>query len=134
MTSRRGTLVEDGARELLQVHGYNVRVIPPGFNRQYPPVHLVAAMPSGEMRFIRIWKLSRQPSTIETIERKCSGTVSLFRKHQSKQSGKCSVHYEIWIYTLSYGFRCFEVLMDSIREIPKFSPTHQSSAWPGGVA
>jgi hypothetical protein len=33
MTSRRGTLVEDGARELLRLHGYAVDVIPPGFNK-----------------------------------------------------------------------------------------------------
>lgn len=36
MTSRRGTLVEEGACELLRFHGYTVRVIPPGFNRKYP--------------------------------------------------------------------------------------------------
>ena len=29
MTSRRGTLVEEGARELLQIHGYTARVTRP---------------------------------------------------------------------------------------------------------
>ena len=53
MTSRRGTLVEEGARELLQVHGYRVRVIPPGFDKKLPPAHLVAERDSGEKRFIR---------------------------------------------------------------------------------
>ena len=48
MTSRRGTLVEDGARELLRLHGYAVDVIPPGFNKKYPPAHLVATLPTGE--------------------------------------------------------------------------------------
>ena len=47
MTSRRGTLVEEGARELLQMHGYTVRVIPPGFNKKFPPAHLVATLPIG---------------------------------------------------------------------------------------
>jgi hypothetical protein len=47
MTSRRGTLIEQGARELLQFHRYAVRVIPFGFNKRFPPVHLVATRPSG---------------------------------------------------------------------------------------
>ena len=67
MTSRRGTLVEEGARELLQVHGYTVDIIPPGFNKKFPPAHLVATRPSGETRFIRIRKFSHLPSTVDTV-------------------------------------------------------------------
>ena len=37
MTSRRGTLVEEGARELLQVNGYTVRVVPPGVQQTVSP-------------------------------------------------------------------------------------------------
>jgi hypothetical protein len=121
MTSRRGTLVEDGARELLQIHGYRVRVIPPGSNKRFPPAHLVATHPSGETRFIRIRKLSHQPSTTETVERKCSNDLVQFRKHIAGHPHETRSQYEIWIYSVTYGFRCFRIRMNSIREIPKLS-------------
>jgi hypothetical protein len=121
MTSRRGRLVEEGARELLQIHGYTVRVVPPGFNKRYPPAHLVATRPSGTTRFIRIRKFSHRPSTIEIIEQKCSTDLSQFRKHRALHPGETGYHYEIWIYSLTYGFRCFEVFRDNIREIPKLA-------------
>jgi len=122
MTSRRGTLVEEGARELLQIHGYTVRILPPGFNKRLPPVHLIATRPSGEIRFIRIRKVSRQPSTTEFIERHCATDIVQFRKHIAVHPGAIGLRCEIWIYSLTHGFRCFEVQMDSIREIPKISP------------
>jgi hypothetical protein len=122
MTSRRGTLVEEGARELLQIHGYTVRILPPGFNKRLPPAHLIATRPSGETRFIRIRKVSRLPSTADFIKRHCTADLVQFRKHIAGHPGAAGLRYEIWIYSLTYGFRCFEVLMDSIREIPKHSP------------
>lgn len=134
MTSRRGTLVEDGARELLQVHGYRVWVIPPGFDKRLPPVHLVAERPSGEKRFIRIRKFSKLPSTVDMVMRKCGLDLALFRKHIARHLGRAEYHYEIWIYSLTYGFRCFEVLKDSVREIPKLSLTSPAAPRAGGVA
>ncbi len=134
MTSRRGTLVEDGARELLRVHGYTVRVIPPGFNKRFPPAHLVASRPSGETRFIRIRKFSHLASTAEIVELKCSLDLVQFRKHISRHAGETGFHYEIWIYSLTHGFRCFEVLLNSIREIPKLSLAGPVVSRIGGVA
>ena len=121
MTSRRGTLVEAGARELLQIHGYTVRVIPPGFNKRLPPVHLIATRPSGETLFIRIQKLSHRSPTAESIERHCPNDLTQFRKYLSGHPEESGVRCEIWIYTLTHGFRCFEILADSIREIPKLA-------------
>jgi hypothetical protein len=134
MTSRRGTLVEEGARELLQVHGYTVRVIPPGFNKRFPPAHLVATLPTGETRFIRIRKFSHLASTVKTVELKCSLDLVQFRKHIARHNGEAGFHYEIWIYSLTYGFRCFEVLMHSIREIPKLTLDGPAVSRAGGVA
>ena len=121
MTSRRGTLVEDGARELLRLHGYAVDVIPSGFNKKYPPAHLVATLPTGETRFIRIRKMSHLPSTADIIMAKCGLDLAQFRKHLARNAHEAGFHYEIWIYSLTHGFRCFEVLRDSIREIPKLT-------------
>lgn len=134
MTSRRCSLVEDGARELLRFHGYTVRVMPVGFDRRLPPAHLVATRPSGETRFIRIRKLSHQSSTVRTVEQKCHVALSLFRKHLASHPRETGFHYEIWFYSLSYGFRCFEVQKESVREIPKLSLTGPTIPRAGGMA
>ena len=134
MTSRRGTLVEDGARELLRLHGFTVEVIPPGFNKKYPPAHLVATLPTGETRFIRIRKLSHLPSTIDTVMVKCRMDLAQFRKHLASHAHEAGFHYEIWIYSLTHGFRCFEVLRDNIREIPKLTFYGPGMSRAGGVA
>jgi len=120
MTSRRGTLIEDGARELLQMHGYTVRTIPPEFNKRYPPAHLVATHPSGETRQMKIRKISRRPSTVETVESHCTKDLVQYRKYLFRHPDETGLHCEIWLYFLSHGFCCFEVLMDSVREIPQF--------------
>jgi len=134
MTSRRGTLVEDGARELLQVQVYRVWVVPPGFDKRFPPAHLVAARESGEKRFIRIRKFSKLPSTVEMVMQKCGLDLTQFRKHLERHIDKAEYHYEIWIYTLTHGFRCFEVMRDSIREIPKRSLYRSAASHSGGAA
>ena len=82
MTSRRGTLVEEGARELLQMHGYSVQIVPPGvLTRNFQPAHLVASRPTGETRYIRIRKFSHLPSTVDTVMLKCGMDLSKFRRH-----------------------------------------------------
>ena len=134
MTSRRGTLVEDGARELLQLHGYTVRVIPPGFNKKYPPAHLVAERDSGETRFLRIRKISHRPPTEETVKLNCWPDIVQFRKYLSRHMRETGLRCEIWLYTLRHGFRCFEVLMEGIREIPKLPPARQAVSRGGGTA
>jgi hypothetical protein len=134
MTSRRGRLIEDGARELLQFHGYKVRVLPVGFNKRLPPAHLVATRPSGETRFIRITKLFHQSSSVQTVEQRCYVGLAQLRKHQALHSGETGLHYEIWCYSLSYGFRRFEVQKDCVREIPKLTLYSQSAPPAGGIA
>ena len=119
MTSRRGTLVEEGARELLQVRGYTVHVVPFGFNKRSPPAHLVATRPSGETRFIRIRKISHRSSTADTVAIDFANDIAGFRKYISRNPTITGLSCEIWIYSLTHGFRCFEVHMESIHEIPK---------------
>lgn len=120
MTSRRGKLIEEGARELLQLHGYTVRTIPPEFNKRYPPAHLVASQPSGETRHIKIRKMFRRPSTVDTVESHCTKDLVQYRKYLSRHAEDAGLHCEIWLYFLSHGFCCFEVLIDRVREIPQF--------------
>jgi len=118
MTSRRGTVIEEGAREILQMHGYSVRIVPSGFDRRAPPGHLVATK-AGETRFIRVRKISRLPICPATIEYHCMQDVVLFRKYLAGHSGQAGLCCEIWTYTISHGFRPFAVFTDSVCEIPK---------------
>jgi len=122
MTSRRGTLIEDGARELLQVHGYTVRVIPSGFNKRLPPAHLVASRGTDETRYIKIRKISHLSLTVDIVQGKYHLDIVQFRKHLARHAGEPGLRCEIWIYTLYYGFRCFEIQKDIVREIPKPAP------------
>ena len=134
MTSRRGTLVEEGARELLQANGYTVRITPIGFHKRYPPAHLVASREPDETRYIRIRKIAHRSPCIETIQSDCRKDLVQFRKHLSHHPHEAGLHCEIWIYSLSYGFRCFEVLPDSVMEIQKLSLTCSSVPPTGGTA
>jgi len=131
MTSRRGTVIEEGARELLQMHGYSVRIVPSGFNRRSPPAHLVASKGSGT-RFIRIRKISHLPVCPETIEYHCIQDVVQFRKYLAGHPHGAGLCCEIWTYTLSHGFRSFLVTPDTVTEIPKTGPCRLPSAFPAG--
>lgn len=134
MTSRRGALVEDAARELLQYNGYAVQVLPPGFNKKLPPVHLIATHPSGVTRYIRIQKISRKSPTAESLNRYCANDLVQLRKSIAENPGAAGPRCEIWIYTLTHGFRCFEILADNIREIPRLPQPTLVVARSRGVA
>ncbi len=135
MTSRRSTLIEQGAKELLQVHGFTVRVIPPvGFDKRLPPAHLVASHGPDETRYIKIRKISHLPIAVDMIAIKYTGDIMMFRKHIARHAGETGLHYEIWVYSLSYGFRCFEVQKDSVKEIPKLSFYCPANPPTGGFA
>jgi hypothetical protein len=121
MTSRRGTLVEQGARELLQAQGYTVKVIPCGFDKRAPPAHLVATKATGETRFIRIEKFTHQPVCVERVELKCMHDIAVLRRYLANHPEQVLLHCEIWTYSLWHGFRPFEVGLESIREIPKLT-------------
>ena len=117
MTSRRGTIIEEGARELLQMHGYSVRIVPSGFDRRVPPAHLVATK-AGETRLIRVRKISRLPISTATIEDHCTQDVVQFRKYLALHPKKPGLCCEIWTYSVSHGFVPFAVAPDTVREIP----------------
>lgn len=134
MTSRRGTLVEEGAREILQYHGYTVRVLPAIYTKHLPPAHLVASRPDGEIRYIRIRKISHLTPSAATIEQNCGRDLLSLRKYLSSHPGETGTRCEIWIYTLGCGFRCFAVLADGIREIPKLSRLDPVVRKAGGAA
>ena len=122
MTSRRCTLLEEGVRELLELNHYAVRIVPVGYNRHFPPVHLVASRGPGETRYIRIRKVSSRSRTIQNIETTCRNEIVQYRKILSGSPGGTGLHCEIWVYSLHDGYHCFEVLTGSVREIPKLAP------------
>jgi len=119
MTSRRCSILEEGVRELLESDHYTVRIVPVGYNRRFIPVHLVATRGPGDTRYIRIRKAYRLRRTIRNIETLCRNEIMLYRKILSQPDRIPGLHCEIWIYSLYYGFHCFEVLAGCIREIPR---------------
>jgi hypothetical protein len=122
MTSRRCIVLEEGVRELLELHHYTVRIVPVGYHKDIPPVHLVASRGQSETRYIRIKKVSRKLRTIQTLETRCRNEIVLYRKILSGSTRCDGLHCEIWIYSLYDGYHCFEVLTGSVREIPKLVP------------
>ena len=122
MTSRRCTVLEEGARELLELHHYTVRIIAVGYPHHAPPVHLVASRGQDETRYIRIKKVSRKFRTLQAVETRCRNELVLYRRILSAPGRETGLHCEIWIYSLYDGYHCFEVLAGSVREIPKLTP------------
>jgi hypothetical protein len=122
MTSRRCILLEEGVRELLELNHYTVRILPVGYNRHFLPVHLVASRGAGETRYIRIRKAYRRRRTIQNMERMCRNEIVLYRRILAGPGGGAGLHCEIWVYSPYDGYRCFEVLPGSVREIPQLVP------------
>lgn len=134
MTSRRCIVLEEGVRELLELNHYTIQVIPVGYNKHSPPAHLIASREPDEMRYIRIKKVSRRSRTVQNIEAMCNNEIVQYRKMLARSPQSKGVHCEIWIYTLNDGYRCFEVLPENVREIPKLAADNIASPQNGGAS
>lgn len=121
MTSRRCIILEEGVRELLELDHYTVQIMPVGYNRHFLPVHLVASRGEGETRYIRIRKAYRKRRTIQTIETMCRNEIRMYRRILARPDTIPGLHCEIWVYTLYSGFHCYEVLIGSLRQIPRLA-------------
>lgn len=118
MTSRRCTVLEQGAREQLMMNGYEVRILPTGQNKRQSPAHLVAGRLLGETRCIRIQKISHRSATIETVEDCCMRDIARYRSEMVRHPMDSTILYEIRLYSLPHRYHCFTILPDRIREIP----------------
>jgi hypothetical protein len=134
VTSRRCIVLEEGVRELLELNHYTIQIVPVGYNKHSPPAHLVASRKPDETRYIRIKKVSHRSRTIQDIETMCKNEIIQYRKMLLRSAGVTGLHCELWIYTLLDGYRCFEVLKESVREIPKLSPDNLVSLQNGGAS
>jgi len=134
LTSRRCIVLEEGVRELLELNHYTIQMVPVGYNKHSPPAHLIACREPDEMRYIRIKKVSRRSRTVQNIEAMCNNEIVQYRKMLARAPRRKGVHCEIWIYTLNDGYRCFEVLPENVREIPKLTPDNFSLPRNGGVS
>jgi hypothetical protein len=126
LTSRRCIVLEEGVRELLELNNYTIQMVPVGYNKHSPPAHLLASRGPDETRYIRIKKVSRRSRTVQNIEAMCNNEIVQYRKMLARSPKSKGVHCEIWIYTLNDGYRCFEVLPENVREIPKLTPDNFS--------
>jgi hypothetical protein len=117
MTSRRCTVLEQGACEQLRLHGYEVRIVPNGQgDKRLPPAYLVAGK-SGETRYIRIYKVSHRPATIDAVEQYFTRAILRYRADMARHPD-VPIRYEIWLYLVHKGYRCFAILPDRVQQIP----------------
>ena len=116
-------MLEQGACEQLRLHGYEVRNTPAGRDQRQPPAHVVAVKREGEIRYIRIYKMSARLANIYRVE-ECLARVILRYRTEMARHPEPLIRYEIWLYTVHYGYRCFAILPERIQKIPatgKFS-------------
>lgn len=118
MTSRRCTVLEQGACERLRLNGYVVRILPYGTDQQRPLAHLIARKGSEETRYISIRKIYHRSVTIDEVEQCCRQDIIRYRSAMARHPVDSMIPYEIWLYTLSHGYHCFAILPDMIQEIP----------------
>ena len=125
MTCRRCTVLEQGACEQLRLHGYEVRIHSPVKDQRCPPAHLAATKKSGETRSIRIYKISARLANIYRLE-ECFGPVILRYLTEMARHPDPLIRYEIWLYLVHPGYRCFVILPDRVRQIPQMRnlPVH----------
>jgi hypothetical protein len=122
VTSRRCILLEEGIRELLESDHYTVRILPVGYTRRSPPVHIVATRGPGETRYIRIKKVIHRSRIAQNIETRCRIEIRQYRRILSGPEEIPGLHCELWFYSPYDGFHCYEVLPGSVREIPRLVP------------
>ena len=117
MTSRRCTVLEQGACEQLRLNGYEVRIVPNGQgDKRLPPAYLVAKK-SSEIRYIRIYKVSHRPATIDAVEQYFTRAVLRYRADMARHPD-APIRYEIWLYKVQQGYCCFAILPDRVQQIP----------------
>jgi hypothetical protein len=117
MTSRRCTVLEQGACEQLRLHGYEVRILPAWDDKRLPPAHLVAGKKSGETRYIRIYKMSARLATMYRVGERFTRVILRYRSEMARHPDS-PIRYEIWLHTVHHGYCCFAILPDRILEIP----------------
>lgn len=110
-------MLEQGACEQLRLHGYEVRTMPAWGDKRLPPAHLAATKKSGETRYIRIYKQSARLANIYRLE-ECFGPAILRYRTDMARHPDASIQYEIWLYLVHKGYRCFAILPDRVQRIP----------------
>jgi len=122
MVVRSYNILESEAKQLLRGVGYKCRILQKKNDRQGMPFGLVAFRTSGETRYIRIRKVTRRPATMKDVAARCDREIALYQRWLSRLQPDPVLHCEIWIFAVRTGFHCYEVLQDSIREIPTPGP------------
>ena len=118
MVARFCYVPEYEAHELLRGLGYRVHILQKAHNHHSMPLCVVAFREPDETRYVRIRNVTRRPATMKDVEDCCCKEIALYRKMLTRSRPDPGLHYEIWIFAPKTGFYCYEVLRDSITEIP----------------
>jgi len=118
MAARSCSILEYEAHELLRGMGYRVHILLKTHNKHSMPLCVVAFREPGETRYVRIRKVTRRPATVKDVEASCCREVALYRKLLARSPPDPGLHCEVWIFAAQSGFHWYEVLRESIMEIP----------------
>ena len=122
MAARFCYILEYEAQELLRALGYRVHILQKNRSKNALPLCVVAFKEPGETRYVRIRKVSRKVPVLADVEEHCAKEIALYRKVLARSPDDAGLHCEIWLYAVRTGFHCYEVLKDTITEIPTPAP------------
>lgn len=119
---RRMTVLCRDAKVRLEAAGYDVVIVTELSLQQRFLVHLVALRGNADVRYIRI-KIAIKPfvsfADVETYcaNAYCANEIREIRKQLAHYPQKTHFHGEIWVATADGQFQCYEISLDTFREI-----------------
>ena len=115
--ARRMTVLCRNAKVLLEAAGYNVVIVPERSLQQRFLAHLIAFQGNADVLYIRI-KISIKPVVrFAEVEMHCGREICEIRKQIARNPRTPRFHGEIWVATADGRFQCYEISLDTLREI-----------------
>ena len=114
---RRMIVLCRDAKILLEAAGYDVVIVPERSLQQRFLAHLIAFDANTDMRYIWI-KIAIKPFVcLAEVEKFCANEICEIRKQLARHSQTTRFHGEIRVATADGRFQCYEVSLDTFREI-----------------
>ena len=114
---RRMTVLCRDAKMLLEAAGYDVVIVAELSLQQRFLANLIAFDGNADVRNIRI-KIAIKPFVnLADVETYCGKEIRKFRKQLARYPQTTCFHGEIWVATADGRFQCYEISLDTFREI-----------------
>lgn len=114
---RRMTILNRNAKVLLEAAGYNVVIVTELFLQQRILAHLIAFKGNADVRYIRIKIAIKPVVSFAEVKMHCSREICEINKQIARNPQMTRFHGEIWVATADDRFQCYEISLDTLREI-----------------